>query len=209
MYEQKEAKCLAELKLVSPLLSNMEVVSCISARGAVSVYLVKSTKTAQTYILKHISVPESQKQVDALLFTGAASSTEDAQKYYEQVVTDYREELETLEQLAASPNLDCFRSYQIEPKEDGVGFDIYLLAEHRTTLSEYLADNAITHLCAVVQAAARRKAKVVLPSPGLPCTIVTLPNGIYGSHSHSTACVSTSLMRIISTVSTCGGSFSP
>lgn len=149
MYEQKEAKCLAELKLVSPLLSNMEVVSCSSARGAVSVYLVKSTKTAQTYILKHISVPESQKQVDALLFTGAASSTEDAQKYYEQVVTDYREELETLEQLAASPNLDCFRSYQIEPKEDGVGFDIYLLAEHRTTLSEYLADNAITHLCAV------------------------------------------------------------
>lgn len=137
---------MAELKLVSPLLSNMEVVSCISARGAVSVYLVKSTKTAQTYILKHISVPESQKQVDALLFTGAASSTEDAQKYYEQVVTDYREELETLEQLAASPNLDCFRSYQIEPKEDGVGFDIYLLAEHRTTLSEYLADNAITHL---------------------------------------------------------------
>ena len=167
MYEQKEAKCLAELKLVSPLLSNMEVVSCISARGAVSVYLVKSTKTAQTYILKHISVPESQKQVDALLFTGAASSTEDAQKYYEQVVTDYREELETLEQLAASPNLDCFRSYQIEPKEDGVGFDIYLLAEHRTTLSEYLADNAITHLCAVNLAMDLCSALVDLRAAGL------------------------------------------
>ena len=167
MYEQKEAKCLAELKLVSPLLSNMEVVSCSSARGAVSVYLVKSTKTAQTYILKHISVPESQKQVDALLFTGAASSTEDAQKYYEQVVTDYREELETLEQLAASPNLDCFRSYQIEPKEDGVGFDIYLLAEHRTTLSEYLADNAITHLCAVNLAMDLCSALVDLRAAGL------------------------------------------
>ena len=167
MYEQKEAKCLAELKLVSPLLSNMEVVSCISARGALSVYLVKSTKTAQTYILKHISVPESQKQVDALLFTGAASSTEDAQKYYEQVVTDYREELETLEQLAASPNLDCFRSYQIEPKEDGVGFDIYLLAEHRTTLSEYLADNAITHLCAVNLAMDLCSALVDLRAAGL------------------------------------------
>ncbi len=140
---------MAELKLVSPLLSNMEVVSRISARGAVSVYIVKSTKTAQTYILKHISVPESQKQVDALLFTGAAATTADAQKYYEQVVTDYKDELETLEKLAASPNLDCFRSYQIEPKEDGVGFDLYLLAEHRTTLTEYLADNAITHLCAV------------------------------------------------------------
>ena len=93
---------MAELKLVSPLLSNMEVVSRISARGAVSVYIVKSTKTAQTYILKHISVPESQKQVDALLFTGAAATTADAQKYYEQVVTDYKDELETLEKLAAN-----------------------------------------------------------------------------------------------------------
>ena len=39
-----------------------------------------------------------------------------------------------------------------------------------------------------------RRAKVVLPSPGLPCTMVTFPKGIYGSHSHSTVCVSTSLM---------------
>ncbi|EJX03150.1 hypothetical protein EVA_08746 [gut metagenome] len=61
----------------------------------------------------------------------------------------------------------------------------------------------------LVQAAARRRAKVVLPSPGLPCTMVTFPKGIYGSHSHSTVCVSTSLMRIISTVSSCGGSFNP
>lgn len=158
---------MAELKLVSPLLSNMEVVSRISVRGAVSVYIVKSTKTAQTYILKHISVPESQKQVDALLFTGAAASEAEAQTYYEQVVTDYKEELETLERLSASPNLDCFRSYQIEPKEDGVGFDLYLLAEHRTTLNEYLADNAITHLCAVNLAMDLCSALVDLRAAGL------------------------------------------
>ena len=158
---------MAELKLVSPLLANMEIVSRISTRGAVSVYIVKSTKTAQTYILKHISVPESQKQVDALLFTGAAASEAEAQKYYEQVVGDYRQELETLESLSASPNLDCFRSYQIEPKEDGVGFDVYLLAEHRKTLNEYLSDNAITHLCAVNLAMDLCSALVDLRSAGL------------------------------------------
>lgn len=65
------------------------------------------------------------------------------------------------------PNLDCFRSYQIEPKEDGVGFDIYLLAEHRTTLSEYLADNAITHLCAVNLAMDLCSALVDLRAAGL------------------------------------------
>ena len=140
---------MAELTLVSPLLSNMEVVEEVSAHGGTSVYIVKSTKSGQTYILKHISVPESQKQVDALKFTGAAETDEDAQKYYEQVVAEYQQELETMESLAESPNLEAFRSYQIEPKEDAIGFDVYLLAEHRKTLADYLADNAMTHLCAV------------------------------------------------------------
>ena len=75
----KEVKYLAELKLISPLLSNMEVVKNVSIRGGTSVYLVRSTRTQQTYILKHISVPESQRQVDALIYTGAASTKEDAQ----------------------------------------------------------------------------------------------------------------------------------
>jgi serine/threonine protein kinase len=140
---------LAELKLISPLLSNMEIVKSVGIRGGTSVYIVRSTKTQQTYILKHISVPESQKQVDALIYTGAAATKEDAQKYYEQVVADYQSELQTLESLSSSPNLDCYRSYQIAPKEDGVGYDVYLLAEHRKTLVEYLADNAMTHICAV------------------------------------------------------------
>ena len=145
----KEAKYLAELKLISPLLSNMELVSCLSERGGTSVYVVRSTRSGQSYILKHISVPESQKQVDALLFTGAAASKEDAQKYYEQVVSDYRAELDTLESISSSPNLACYRSYQIAPKEDAIGFDVYLLAEQRKTLVDYLGDNAMTHLCAV------------------------------------------------------------
>ena len=145
----KEAKYLTQLKLVSPLLSNMEVVQCLSTRGGTSVYVMRSTKSGQTYILKHISVPESQTQVDALIYTGAAASPEEAQKYYEQVVADYQKELETLEALASSPNLDCYRSYQIEPKEDAVGYDVYLLAEHRKTLVDYLSDNAMTQLTAV------------------------------------------------------------
>ena len=158
---------MAELKLISPLLSNMEVVECLSVRGAAAVYIVKSTKSGQTYILKHISVPESQKQVDALMFTGAAATREDAQKYYEQVVSDYQSELTTLETLSASPNLDCFRSYQIAPKEDGVGYDMYLLAEHRKTLVDYLADNAMTKLCAVNLAMDLCSALIDLRNAGL------------------------------------------
>ena len=102
---------MPELKLIAPLLSNMEVVKCLSVRGGTSVYVVRSTKTNTTYILKHISVPESQKQVDALLYTGASANNEEAQKYYEQVVSDYQTELELLETLSASANIESYRSY--------------------------------------------------------------------------------------------------
>ena len=135
--------------MISPLLTNMEVVKCISVRGGTSVYIVKSTKSNQSYYLKHICIPESQKQVDALMFTGAAATVEDAQNYYKQVAADYQAELETLEKLSASPNIGCYRSYQIEPKEDGVGFEIYLLAEYRQTLAEVLAGTPMTQSGAV------------------------------------------------------------
>ena len=140
---------MPELKLISPLLSNMELVKCISVRGGTSVYIVRSTKSNQSYYLKHICIPESQKQVDALMFTGAATTIEDAQNYYKQVAADYQAELDTLEKLSASPNIGCYRSYQIEPKEDGVGFEIYLLAEYRKTLSEVLSETPMTQAGAV------------------------------------------------------------
>lgn len=145
----KGGKLMSELNMVSPLLSNMEVVSCVSKHGGASVYIVRSTKSQARYILKHISVPESQRQIDALRYSGAANTDEEAQKYYEQVVEDYKAELETLESLAGHANIACYRSYQIEPKQDAVGFDLYLLAEDRMTLKDHLEQSPMTHLSAV------------------------------------------------------------
>lgn len=140
---------MSELKLISPLLDHMEIEKCIQSGGGVSVYLLRRAATDQLYILKHISVPESQTQVDALLFTGAAASEEEAQAYYEQVVDDYREELSALELLHGSTNFATFQGYQICQKEDGVGFEIYLLSDKWPTLVEYLSENVMTHLRAL------------------------------------------------------------
>jgi len=149
VYELKEAKHLAEIKLNTELMTNMEVLTYLSRRGGTAVYSVRSLKSDQLYVLKHISVPESQKQVEALLFTGAASDEAAAQEYYAQVVADYQQELEQLEALSSSPNLRCFRSYEIKPKEDAIGFDVYLLAEYRPTLEESLADAPMSQASAV------------------------------------------------------------
>ncbi len=140
---------MEDIELNTTLMTNMELQECVSRRGGTAVYTVRSTKSEQLYVLKHISVPESQKQVDALILTGAAADNDAAQAYYEQVVNDYREELELMEALADTPNLDGFHSYEIKPKEDGVGFDVFLLAERKTTLETYLAETPMTQSSAV------------------------------------------------------------
>lgn len=140
---------MLEINLNTTLLSNMEALSCLGKKGGTSVYLVRSNKSDQFYVLKHISVPESQKQVEALIFTGAAANEEAAQEYYQQVVSDYQAELEQMVALANSPNLDCFRSYEIKPKEGGIGFDVFLMSEYRSTLERYLAEHSVSHAGAV------------------------------------------------------------
>ena len=122
LYEFKEANLLAEIELNTALMTNMEIVDCLSRRGGTAVYSVKSTKSEQLYVLKHISVPESQRQVQALILTGAAADEEAAQAYYQQVVTDYQAELEQLEALSNSPTLACFRSYEIKERAGSGGF---------------------------------------------------------------------------------------
>lgn len=183
LYELKEANLLAEIELHTALMTNMEIVDCLSRRGGTTVYRVKSTKSDQLYVLKHISVPETQRQVEALILTGAAADKEAAQAYYQQVVTDYQTELETLEKLANSPNLDGFRSYEITPKEDAVGFDVYLLSEHRTTLERYLTENTMTQASAVNLAMDLCGALSDLRAAGLIHRDVK-PTNIYWSQGH-------------------------
>lgn len=158
---------MADIKLNTALVTNMEIIDRISSRSGISVYAVRSMKSEQLYVLKHISVPETQNQVDALILTGAAADKEAAQAYYEQVVTDYREELEKLEELSASPNISSFRSYEIKPKEDAVGFDLFLLAEYKTTLESYLSGNALSHRGAVDMAIDLCNALIDLRAAGL------------------------------------------
>ncbi len=140
---------MTQINLNTKLMTDMQLVEPLTSRSGVSVYTVRSERSGQLYVLKHISIPENQNQVEALILTGAAADRDAAQAYYEQVVTDYKEELEQLESLSASECLSCFRSYEIKPKEDEVGFDIYLLADHRITLENHLANSVISHADAV------------------------------------------------------------
>lgn len=139
---------MSELKMVSPLLDHMAVEKETAGHFGRTCYKLRST-TGERFILKRISVPASDSQVRALILSGAYSDEASVHEYYGRVVGDIRAELDAGKELAAS---GCFAgavSYQIEPKESGVGYDIYILYPLYIPLNDFLDKSAMTNLRAV------------------------------------------------------------
>ena len=139
---------MSELKMVSPLLDHMAVEEETAGHFGRTCYKLRST-TGERFILKRISVPASDSQVRALILSGAYPDEASVHEYYGRVVGDIRAELDAGKELAAS---GCFAgavSYQIEPKESGVGYDIYILYPLFIPLNDFLEKSAMTKLRAV------------------------------------------------------------
>jgi serine/threonine protein kinase len=140
---------LSELKLISPLLDHMSVVSCLGSHGGVSCYVLKHESLSTQFVLKHISIPQSEEKTAALLLAGAFADEAGAHAYYGQLVEDLEAELALARRLSETQNFLVPLGAQAEPKASGVGYDFYILSPMRRSLRAFLAENAMTNLKAV------------------------------------------------------------
>ena len=140
----------AELKLVSPLLDGMTVLECLNSAGGFTCYLLERTETKEKFVLKHISIPESDAGVEAMILTGALHDREEARSYYRDVAQAQAIEVRNWQKLSGLENLSVFTGFQLVEREEGaIGYDFYLLAPYCTSLHAYLQSNAMTHLQAL------------------------------------------------------------
>lgn len=139
---------MSEIKLVSPLLDGLKVLDCFSTHGRSSCYYVEREDSEEQYVLKHISIPESETKIEALILTGAVADRAGAQAYYEGLANDIRREVVKLQSLSGHSAVASWSGYQMEARED-VGFDAYLLMPRRNSLRSYLKDHALTQLQAL------------------------------------------------------------
>ena len=140
---------MSEIKAVSPLMDGFEVGAPMDSHSGVVCYQATHTATKEKYVLKRISIPESSSQVEALLLTGACANEGEVKAYYQHVARELRTELELQQQLVQRSGFAPFCGYQVEPKEDGIGYNIYILSTFQVTLAAYAKKNALTHLNAV------------------------------------------------------------
>lgn len=140
---------MSEPKLITPLLDNYLMGAPISDHRGIRCCPALQKETEKKYIVKVISVPASQVQLDALLLSGAYPSPEAALKYFKELADDVTAEAALLQKLSHLEGFQSYEDWQIEPMENGTGFDVYLLGEYAMTLERRTRNSGLTHLNAV------------------------------------------------------------
>ena len=141
---------MSELKLVSPLLDDFVMGNPMSSHDGIRCCPAMRENTDEKYIVKVISIPESQVQLDALLLTGAYKDPAEATDYFKEVADSITAEVEILNTLAKLEGFLPYEGCQVVPMENGkLGYDIYLLSHYRRSLLRHMQKNPITHLEAI------------------------------------------------------------
>ncbi len=119
-------------------------------RPGVTTFLVQHQIARTYWIVKVLELPATQTQVDALMLTGAVSTAEEAQAYYETLAKDFEAEYIALKELPAHENVSVFTDFTMVPKEEGeTGYRLYFLSPCYKTLASQLATGGITWLQAL------------------------------------------------------------
>ena len=140
---------MSEPRIISPMLDGFSLGQSISDHSGVSCYPAMRDDSEKRYIVKKISLPASQVQVEALLLTGVFRDAEAVRSYYEELAHGVQREIQTLNSLAEQRGFVPCDGSQIEAMEEGVGYEVYMLSRYRMTLERYMHRNPMTHLSAL------------------------------------------------------------
>ena len=141
---------MSEQKLVSPLLDGFQMGDPISSHDGVRCCPAIKENSDNKYIIKILSIPASQSQLEALLLTGAFQDAAGALNYFRELSDGVVREAQLHQQLARLKGFVPCEGWQVVPMDDNqLGYDVYLLTPYRRTLERYLKRNTMTHLEAV------------------------------------------------------------
>lgn len=141
---------MSEPKLVSPLLDGFVMGAPLSKHHGVCCCPAMKENSDDKYIVKIISVPASQSQLDALLLTGAYKDAAAAMEYFKELSDGITKEAETLTKLSRLEGFVPYADWQVVPMEhNDLGYDVYLISPYRLSLEKFMRRNLLTHLNAV------------------------------------------------------------
>ena len=141
---------MSEEKLISPLLDGFVMGDAISEHDGIRCYPAMRENSDEKYIVKVISIPASQKRLDALLLTGAFQDAAGATEYFQELSDGVVRDAQLLRQLAKLEGFLPYEGWQVAPMQDNkLGYEVYLVSPYKRSLEKHLRRNTMTHLGAV------------------------------------------------------------
>lgn len=140
---------MSEPKLISPMLDGFIMGDAISEHHGVRCCPAMVKESGSKYIVKIISVPASQVQLEALLLSGAFPNENAALNYFKEQAQGIIEEFNILKKLSTLEGFVSYDSCKIVPMENEVGYDVYLLSPYKRSLESYMRKHTMTHLAAI------------------------------------------------------------
>lgn len=141
---------MSEPKLISPLLDGFAMGAPMSDHDGVRCCPAMKENSDSKYIVKIISVPASQVQLDALLLTGAYHDPGEAMDYFKELADGVVKEAEFLKKLAKLEGFLSYDGWQIVPMDNNdLGYDVYLYSPYKQSLEKFTRKNPMTHLGAI------------------------------------------------------------
>ena len=141
---------MSEPKLISPLLDGITMGNPMGSHDGVCCCPAMKENSDDKYIVKIISIPASQVQLDALLLTGAYKDPADAMDYFKEVSNGVVKEAEHLQKLSRLDGFLGYTGWQVVPMEEGkLGYEVYLISPYKRSLEKYMRRSLMTHLEAV------------------------------------------------------------
>lgn len=141
---------MPDQKSVSPLLDGFTIGTPVNDHFGVCCYPAVKEDSQRKYIVKVISIPASQTQLDALLITGACKDPADAAEYFRGRSDEVVQEAEFLKAMSRLEGFIPYEGFQVEPMlRNRIGYEVSLLSGFRLSLERYMHRSNVTHLEAV------------------------------------------------------------
>ena len=141
---------MSDPKLISPLLDGFALGNPLSSHDGVVCCPAIKENSDKKYIVKVITIPATQTQMDALLLAGAYRDPADAMEYYRVIGEEVMKEAELLTTLSKLDGFLPYEGWQMEPiTKRRLGYEVYLVGSYKRSLDKYVRRNPVTHLEAI------------------------------------------------------------
>ena len=138
---------MADSQHVSPLLDGFALGNPISEHDGVRCCPAIKEYSDKKYIVKIISIPASQVQMEAFMLAGAYKDPADAMKYFSELGEDVMKEAQLLTDLSRLEGFLPYEGWQMEPiMRKRLGYEVYLVGTYKRSLEKHVRKNPITHL---------------------------------------------------------------